>query len=88
MFLLSAAQFQMPLDDEIEMSLLTNAGITADTVNDADKLAKIMSEMKCIQEIIVKCKQAQVDNTEYACLKAMTLFKTCMTHIFIDCFLN
>ena len=38
--------------------------------------------MKIIQEIIVKCKQAQVDNTEYACLKAMTLFKTCMTPFF------
>ena len=79
---MSAAQFQMPLDDEIEMALLANAGITADSMDDADKLAKITGEMKIIQEIIVKCKQAQVDNTEYACLKAMTLFKTCKTPFF------
>ena len=72
-FLLPAAQFQMPLDDI--SSLLANAGITPETC-DADKLVKIMSEMKILQELIVKCKQAQVDTTEYACLKAMTLFKT------------
>lgn len=75
-FLLSAAQFQMPLDD-ID-SLLANAGITPETT-DPEKLVKIMIEMQTLQEIIAKFKQSQVDPTEYACLKAITLFKTAVT---------
>ena len=71
-FLLSAAQFQMPLDIA---PLLANAGLTPETVP-SDKLIKIMTELRNFQEIIAKFKQAQVDPTEYACLKAITLFKT------------
>lgn len=55
--------------------LLANAGLTPETTP-SDKLIKIMAEMRHLQEIISKFKQAQVDPTEYACLKAITLFKT------------
>jgi len=68
---LSAAQFQMPLDIA---PLLANAGLTPET-SSSEKLIKIMTEMRNFQEIISKFKQAQVDSTEYACLKAITLFK-------------
>ena len=71
-FILSAAQFQMPLDIA---PLLANAGLTPENVS-SEKLIKIMTEMRNFQEIISKFKQAQVDSTEYACLKAITLFKT------------
>jgi nuclear receptor subfamily 2 group E protein 1 len=71
-FILSAAQFQMPLDIA---PLLANAGLTPDTIT-SDKLIKIMTEMRNFQDIISKFKQAQVDPTEYACLKAISLFKT------------
>ena len=62
----------MPLDIA---PLLANAGLTPETVS-SEKLIKIMTEMHTFQDIISKFKQAQVDSTEYACLKAITLFKT------------
>ena len=71
-FILSAAQFQMQFDVG---PLLANAGLTPETVS-SEKLIKIMTEVRNFQEIISKFKQAQVDATEYACLKAVTLFKT------------
>jgi nuclear receptor subfamily 2 group E protein 1 len=71
-FILSAAQFQMPLD---LAPLLAHAGLTPETCS-SDKLIKLMSEMRNFQDIISKFKQSQVDPTEYACLKAITLFKT------------
>ena len=49
-FILSAAQFQMPLDIA---PLLANAGLTPDTIT-SDKLIKIMTEMRNFQDIISK----------------------------------
>jgi hypothetical protein len=72
-FILSAAQCQMSLDIA---PLLANAGLTPDTTS-SDKLIKIMTELKHLQDIISKFKQAQVDPHEYECLKAIILFKTC-----------
>lgn len=65
----------MPLTDLA--ALLANAGLTPETTSN-DKLFKIMAEMRNLQDIIAKFKQTQVDATEYACLKAITLFKTGM----------
>jgi nuclear receptor subfamily 2 group E protein 1 len=66
----------MPLD---VAPLLANAGITSETAS-PEKLIKIMTEMRNFQEIINKFKQAQVDPTEFACLKAITLFKTTLSN--------
>ena len=74
-FILSAAQFQMPLDIA---SLLSHAGLNSENTS-SEKLIKIMSEMRNFQEILNKLKQAQVDSTEFACLKAITLFKTTLS---------
>ncbi|CAF0906077.1 unnamed protein product [Brachionus calyciflorus] len=71
-FILSAAQYQMSIDIG---PLLANAGLTPDQC-DSDKLFKLMTEMRNLQDIIMKFKQAQIDATEYACLKAVSLFKT------------
>lgn len=53
---------------------MNNAGLTPDQC-ESDKLFKIMTEIKNLQDIILKFKQSQVDATEYACLKAISLFK-------------
>nr|ASL70518.1 nuclear receptor [Brachionus rotundiformis] len=71
-FILSAAQYQLSIDIG---PLMTNAGLTPDQCQ-SDKLFKTMTEIKNLQDIILKFKQAQVDATEYACLKAVSLFKT------------
>jgi nuclear receptor subfamily 2 group E protein 1 len=71
-FILSAAQFQMPLDIA---PLMANAGLTPDLC-ESEKLIKIMNELGHFQDIISKFKLAQIDQTEFTCLKAITLFKT------------
>ena len=41
-----------------------------------EKVVKIMSEIRTLQEIIAKFKALQVDPTEFACLKGIVIFKT------------
>jgi nuclear receptor subfamily 2 group E protein 1 len=79
-FILSAAQFQMPLDIA---PLMANAGLTPDSV-EPERLIRVMNELSHFQDIIAKFKLAQVDSTEFACLKAVTLFKTSKFSIFIS----
>ena len=71
-FILTAAQFQMPIDIA---PLMANAGLTPDTTA-PEKLIKLMTEMHNFQDIMTKFKQAQVDNNEYSFLKCISLFKT------------
>lgn len=42
----------------------------------AEKFAAISSELRVLEEIIVKLRQLEVDATEYACLKGIVVFKT------------
>lgn len=72
LFVLGAAQFQMPLDTN---TLLTAAGINSES-SETDKTIALMTEIRALQEIIAKFKSIQVDATEYACLKGIVLFKT------------
>ncbi|KAL4233234.1 hypothetical protein ACF0H5_007918 [Mactra antiquata] len=72
LFVLGAAQFQMPLDTT---TLLSAAGLSGES-NQSEKVINIMTEIRALQEIITKFKSIQVDATEYACLKGIVLFKT------------
>ena len=42
----------------------------------AEKFAAISSELRVLEEIIVKLRQLEVDATEYPCLKGIVVFKT------------
>lgn len=84
-FILSAAQFQMPLEIG---PLMAYAGLgasvdgssgsssTSNGATGSEKFLNIMNELHTLQDIIVKFKQAQIDPTEFTCLKAISLFKT------------
>ncbi|XP_052807370.1 nuclear receptor subfamily 2 group E member 1-like [Mya arenaria] len=71
LFVLGAAQFQMPLD---ATALINAAGLNSES--QSEKVANIHAEIRALQEIIAKFKAIQVDATEYACLKGIVLFKT------------
>ncbi len=84
MFILSAAQFMLPIDIE---PLITSAGINSSSLlssnedsvhktSKTDKFVTFMTEIRCFQEIVTKFKEMRVDTTEYTCLKAIVLFKT------------
>jgi len=69
LFVLGAAQFLLPL----ELSQL----LSAHAVLDAEQTVGMIQEVHSFQETILKFKQLNVDAHEYACLRAIILFKTC-----------
>ncbi|EEC14525.1 zinc finger, C4 type, putative [Ixodes scapularis] len=73
LFVLSAAQFMLPLE---VAPLLAAAGLSSEP-STSERVATLVSEIRNFQEIIARFKEMQVDATEYACVKAILLFKTC-----------
>ena len=57
------------------LSLPFSPGMKPDTTP-AEKLAAISSELRVLQELIAKFRQLNVDDTEFACLKGIVIFKT------------
>nr|XP_006814018.1 PREDICTED: photoreceptor-specific nuclear receptor-like [Saccoglossus kowalevskii] len=69
LFLLSAAQWAIPL----ELGSLLSA-ISAHP-NNGDKMPCLMADIRTLQDTMSRFNAMQVDATEYACLKAVVLFK-------------
>ncbi|XP_077486247.1 nuclear receptor subfamily 2 group E member tailless [Amblyomma americanum] len=72
LFVLSAAQFLLPLE---VAPLLAAAGLGSEP-SSSERVVSLMAEIRNFQDIISKFKDMQVDPTEYACVKAILLFKT------------
>ncbi|XP_050395148.1 nuclear receptor subfamily 2 group E member 1-like [Patella vulgata] len=72
LFILSASQWSLPLDPA---TLLVASGVTAENAN-SEKSAYISSQIRGFQDIINRYNSLRVDATEYACLKALVLFKS------------
>jgi len=84
LFVLGAAQFMLPIEAGTLMAALglSNSpygplapGGGLSTVSTERQLG-LLSEIKTFQETVAKFKQMNVDATEYACLRAVILFKT------------
>ncbi|CAE1271181.1 NR2E3 [Acanthosepion pharaonis] len=71
LFVLSTSQWSMPID---VASLLTANGWSLDAQH-AEKTTFMMTQLRLLQDIIARCNELHVDATEYACLKAITLFR-------------
>ena len=71
LFVLSMAQFSFPLDMG---PLLNAAGLQVDRVP-TDKIVAGMSDIRLLQNIVSRFRRVEIDSTEYACLKAIVLFK-------------
>lgn len=70
LFVLSAAQFLLPVEAG---PLLASSGLTCQS---SDRLLPILQDIKLFQDILAKFKAMWLDPTEYACLKAIVLFKS------------
>lgn len=71
LFILSIAQWNLP----VEMStLLAAAGLHPERET-SDKNLCGMGEIKALKNIVERFRAANIDQTEYACLKAIVLFK-------------
>ena len=71
LFLLGASQWSMPLEIA---PILSAAGLHVDTTP-PETIVDVMATVRLLQETVNKFKAANVDSTEYACLKAIVLFK-------------
>lgn len=71
LFVLSAAQFSLPVDMG---PLLSAAGLQVDKAP-TDKIVAGMADIRLLQNVVGRFKRVQIDSTEYACLKAIVLFK-------------
>ncbi|XP_013403453.1 nuclear receptor subfamily 2 group E member 1 [Lingula anatina] len=72
LFILNLAQWNIPLEVHC---ILECAKLTPEEVS-GDKMAVILSEIRYIRDIVERLKQQELDTTEYACLKAILLFRT------------
>lgn len=72
LFVLGAAQFQMPL----EITTPLPSAVFSSETAPIEKVVDIVDEIRILQEIIAKFRSIQVDATEFACLKGIVLFKT------------
>lgn len=88
LFVLGAAQFMLPIEAGTLMSALglssfhaAGAGGGVGVVS-AERQLALLNEIKIFQETVAKFKQMNVDATEYACLRAVILFKTCKLIIY------
>lgn len=80
--MLSAAQFMLPIEIGPLFAAagigMNNIGSIGEGLNCSqdERIVKLMTEIRCFQEIVSKFKEMNVDPTEYVCLKAIVLFKT------------
>lgn len=86
--MLGAAQFTLPIEASTLMTALglgPFAGLSGmpgspsgmPSSVSSERQLNLLSEIKTFQETVAKFKQMNVDATEYACLRAVILFKTC-----------
>ncbi|XP_060607788.1 photoreceptor-specific nuclear receptor-like [Ruditapes philippinarum] len=71
LFILSAAQWSMSLDTS---SLMSAIGVS--TTDQSERATVLYSQIRMLQEIILRFAAMRIDSTEYACLKALVLFKS------------
>ncbi len=71
LFLLSLAQWDVPLDVH---NILECANMTQDSLP-SEKMAAILSDIRYIRDLVTRFKELTVDRTEYACMKAVVLFR-------------
>ena len=83
--MLGASQWNMPLEIA---PILSAAGLHVDTTP-PETIVDVMATVRLLQETVNKFKAANVDSTEYACLKAIVLFKPgklnfCLIHNYLS----
>ncbi|XP_068688499.1 nuclear receptor subfamily 2 group E member 1-like isoform X2 [Montipora foliosa] len=71
LFILSTAQWNLPVEIS---TLLAAAGVNSQ-LDEAEKMICGMGDIKALRTIVERFRAANIDQTEYACLKAIVLFK-------------
>lgn len=69
--MLSLAQWDVPLEVQ---QVLDCAGLCPDALS-SNKMAAVLADVRHIRDILVRFRQLAVDRTEFACLKAVAIFR-------------
>ena len=80
LFVLSLAHWDVEIDLHV---MLKAAGIDNDNRSTGDIMAAI-ADLNHLQNVINKFKSFRLDSTEYACLKAISLFKPGELEFFME----
>ncbi|CAH1800202.1 unnamed protein product [Owenia fusiformis] len=72
LFLLNLAQWNVP----IEVQNILECGCIKTESMSSEKMASILSDIRHIRDIVNRFRELRVDLAEYACLKAIALFRT------------
>ncbi|XP_074662793.1 nuclear receptor subfamily 2 group E member 1-like [Tubulanus polymorphus] len=71
LFILSLAQWRVPLEVQ---SILDCANVSREHIG-SEKMATFLSDIRYIKDVVSRLLQFNVDITEYACLKAIIIFR-------------
>jgi len=77
LFILSLAQWDVPLDMH---NILQCAGVKPEEYP-TEKVAPLVSDTRYLRDLVYRFKHLDVDRTEYACLKAIALFRPGKTYV-------
>ena len=72
LFILSIAQWNLPVEIS---TLMAAAGVSPQPSESVERVICGMAEIKALKNIVERFRAADIDQTEYACLKAVVLFK-------------
>ncbi|KAK2145159.1 hypothetical protein LSH36_698g00019 [Paralvinella palmiformis] len=71
LFLLSLAQWDIPLELH---TIMECAGLKQDNVIN-DKFTSLINDVKIVRDVVMRFRRLKLDRTEYACMKAVSLFR-------------
>ena len=79
LFLLGISQWSVPLETQTLVKSLTNrlhnSSAAKEESDTKEYVAEITSQVRYMQDVVAHLRSLDVDFTEYACLKAVALFK-------------
>lgn len=84
LFILSIAQWNLPVEIS---TLMAAAGVSPQPNESMERVICGMGEIKALKNIVERFRAADIDQTEYACLKAVVLFKPGLCLSLYHCFL-
>ncbi|XP_066293569.1 photoreceptor-specific nuclear receptor-like isoform X2 [Branchiostoma lanceolatum] len=76
LFVLSAAQWAMPIDPGSLLTAATSSPSGDRVIPSSEQSSLLMADIRGLRDVTSRFQEAQVDPTEYACLKAIVLFKS------------
>ena len=75
LFILSLAQWEIPLEASALLDCAGKGILQLQETEDGEPMESVHTTISQLREAVTRCRQLQLDRTEYTCLKAIILFK-------------